>query len=113
MNTRPSLRVRLLRNAHPDAERELVDLEMPAVPRVGDMVNHHDRTERVVEAYWNADPRIPADVVLFVEPDTDRPRHVSTATWTRLPEVIAYAERRDISFDGAVRELVNSGLSHL
>ena len=32
--------------------------------------------------------------------------------WTRLPEVDAYAARRNISREQAIMELVNSGLSH-
>lgn len=33
--------------------------------------------------------------------------------WTRLPEVIGYAEHRGISVRTAILELVNHGLSHL
>lgn len=34
-------------------------------------------------------------------------------TWTRVPELVAYARRRGIQTADAVRELVNAGLSHL
>lgn len=33
-------------------------------------------------------------------------------TWSRWPEVVAYAERHQLSYGDAIQSLVNSGLSH-
>lgn len=40
------------------------------------------------------------------------PYTVDLSSWTRLPEVVAYADDRGISLHEAIRELVNTGLSH-
>lgn len=45
--------------------------------------------------------------------DTPEPIIIDLSDWTRLREVDAYALRRGIDRSAAIRELVNSGLSHL
>lgn len=40
------------------------------------------------------------------------PYVIDPSNWTRLPEVVGYADRRGIDVAEAIRELVNRGLSH-
>jgi hypothetical protein len=37
---------------------------------------------------------------------------VTLTDMTRLPEVVAYASRREITLEAAIVALINSGLSH-
>lgn len=120
---RPVFRVRMRFDDRPGTD--LFDVELPAVPRVGERVNMRDQILVVADVYWNADPRIPADVVLFVEEDRDQSslsrRHgdlddaaarVLLDNMSRAAEVRGYAAHRDVDLADAIVELVNSGLSH-
>lgn len=42
----------------------------------------------------------------------DNSMYLDLSTFTRLEEIYAYAQRRNIDLHDAIRELVNSGLSH-
>lgn len=47
------------------------DVELPAVPRVGDFIHRPSGPElRVVSVHWSVDPEVSADVVLLVVPST-------------------------------------------
>ncbi len=37
---------------------------------------------------------------------------IDVSSWSRLAEIVEYAERRCIKLDEAIEQLVNSGLSH-
>ena len=45
------------------------DVELPAVPRVGDFIHRPSGPElKVVSVHWSVDPEVSADVVLLVVP---------------------------------------------
>jgi hypothetical protein len=47
------------------------DVELPAVPRVGDLIHRPSGPElKVVSVHWSVDPEVSADVVLLVVPST-------------------------------------------
>lgn len=37
---------------------------------------------------------------------------IDVSSWSRIVEVVEYAERRGIKLDEAIEQLVNTGLSH-
>lgn len=46
-------------------------VELPAVPRVGDLIHRPSGPElKVVSVHWSVDPEVSADVVLLVVPST-------------------------------------------
>ena len=54
-----------------DQTGQTEDVELPAVPRVGDSIHRPSGPElRVVSVHWSVDPEISADVVLLVVPST-------------------------------------------